>query len=156
MKRTKERARLENRVAELLNDAATAGFFADAFARKPKLAEDPRTGLRYDAACSAALAGCGRGADGAQLSDAERARWRTRARRWLRAELDAWARILQGGLAVDRARAQEKLAWWRKDPDLAGLRDPDALDKLPPAERQECRRLWRDLDALRKQAQRSQ
>jgi serine/threonine-protein kinase len=136
--------------------ATAAGFFADAFARKPELAEHPRTGYRYDAACLAALAGCGRGADGAEVSDAERARWRARARRWLRADLDAWARILQSGLAVDRARAPEKLAWWRKDPDLAGLRDPDALEKLPPAERQECRRLWRDLDALLERAQRSQ
>ena len=30
--------------------------------------------------------------------------------------------------------------------NLIGLRDPNALDKLPPAERQECRTLWRDLD----------
>jgi serine/threonine-protein kinase len=136
--------------------AATAGFFADAFTMKPQLAEDLRTAYRYDAACTAALAGCGRGADGAERSDAERARWRARARRWLRADLDAWARILQSGLVVDRARAHEKLAWWRKDPDLAGLRDPDALEKLPPAERQECRRLWSDLEALRKRARRSQ
>ena len=35
---------------------------------------------------------------------------------------------------------------------LAGLREPDALDKLSPDERQECRTLWRDLDALLERA----
>src|SRR5262245_32392321 len=132
--------------------AAAAGFFAAAFAMKPELAKDPRTGCRYDAACSAALAGCGRGADGAEQSDAERARWRAQARRWLRADLDAWARRLESGLAVDRATVQERLAWWRKDPDLAGLRDQDALGKLPPAERQECRALWTGVEALLQRA----
>src|SRR5262249_25548270 len=116
--------------------AAAARFFADAFALKPEWAEEPRASYRYDAACSAALAGCGRGEDGAYRTDAERARWRAQARRWLRADLDAWAKKLESGLAADRAEVQEKLAWWRQDPDLAGLRDADALEKLPPAERQ--------------------
>jgi hypothetical protein len=31
---------------------------------------------------------------------------------------------------------------------VAGLRDHDALDKLSPAERNECRALWGDIDAL--------
>jgi serine/threonine-protein kinase len=128
--------------------ATAPRFFADAFALKPELAEELRTNHRYDAACSAALAGCGRGEDGAELSDAERARWRAQARVWLRADLDAWAKLLETSLAVDRAKVQKTLEWWRQDPDLAGLRDPDALAKLPPAERKECRRLWSDLDAL--------
>jgi serine/threonine-protein kinase len=133
--------------------AAAARFFADAFAMKPQLAESP--GYRYDAACSAALAGCGRDVDGAEQSDAERARWRAQARQWLRADLEVWARILQSGLTVDRARVHEQLTWWRKDPDLVGLRDPDALGQLPPAERRECQTLWHDLDALRSRALRS-
>jgi hypothetical protein len=44
---------------------------------------------------------------------------------------------------------------WREDLDLAGLRDPDALAKLPPTERQECRTLWNDLDALLQRARSS-
>jgi serine/threonine-protein kinase len=132
--------------------AAAARLYADALALKPELASEPRTSLRYDAACSAALAGCGRGEGGTDLGDAERARWRAQARRWLRADLDAWARKLESGLAADRARADETLAWWRQDPDLVGLREPDALEELPPAERQECRKLWSDLDALLQRA----
>jgi serine/threonine-protein kinase len=116
------------------------------------LAEDLGTTNRYDAACFACLAGCGRGEGGAEWGDAERARWRAKAREWLRADLDAWARKLESSPAVDRAKAHQALGWWRQDPDLAGLRDPASLEKLPPAERQECQTLWSDLDALLKRA----
>jgi serine/threonine-protein kinase len=129
-----------------------ARLYTDAFSTKPLLAEDPRTGNRYNAACAAALAGCGRGEGAAVLGDAERARWCAQARQWLRADLDAWAKKLDSGLAADRAQVHKILARWREDPDLAGLRDPDALEKLPPAERQECRALWGDHDALLRRA----
>jgi serine/threonine-protein kinase len=137
-------------------NAAAARLFAEAFALKPPLAEGPSIGGRYAAACAAALAGCGRGEDGAELGDAERARWRAQARQWLRADLGAWAKLLESGIAADRTKVQNTLARWREDPDLAGLRDPDALAKLPPDERQECRALWSDLDALLQRARTSQ
>jgi serine/threonine-protein kinase len=132
--------------------ATAARLYAGAFAMEPQLAEDPRTRYRYAAACSAALAGCGRGADAAEWGDAERARWRAQARQWLRADLNAWARKLESGRAVERSQVQRMLAWWWEDPDLAGLRDPEALEELPSAERQECRTLWSDLDALLERA----
>jgi hypothetical protein len=71
--------------------APAARLYAAAFALKPDLAEGLRTGNRYYAACLAALAGCSRSSDGVELGDAERARWRTQARQWLRADLDARA-----------------------------------------------------------------
>jgi hypothetical protein len=40
------------------------------------------------------------------------------------------------------------LRHWQVDPDLAGLRDKDALARLPEAERQACGKLWADVDAL--------
>jgi Flp pilus assembly protein TadD len=132
--------------------AAAARLYTDAFAMKPELAEALRPGHRYAAASSAALAGCGQGKDGAELDDTARARWRAQARKWLRADLDAWAKKLESGREEDRAEVQKTLARWRKDPTLAGLRDPDALEKLSPAERQECRTLWSNLDALLKRA----
>jgi serine/threonine-protein kinase len=137
-------------------NVAAARLYADAFARKPELAEDLRTGIRYEAACSAALVGCGRGEDKAEVSDAERARWRAQARQWLRADLDAWGRELKSAFVLNRSWVHNKLARWRRDPDLAGLRDSDALEKLPPAERQESRTLWGDLDALLERARPSQ
>ena len=60
---------------------AEAGLYAAAFAADPRLAEDLKAGCRYRAACAAALAGCGGGADGAKLSEEERARWRKQALR---------------------------------------------------------------------------
>jgi hypothetical protein len=107
-----------------------------------------QAGCRYSAARAAARAGCGGGADGAKLSAEERARWRKQARAWLWADLDAWATKLVNGPAAERAEGQQRLAMWRVHPDLPGLRDPDALDKLPPVERQECRALWTNLNAL--------
>ena len=103
---------------------------------------------RYTAACAAALAGCGRGEGGATLGEAERARWRGQAREWLRADLAVWARTLDSGPESDRLLVRRRLAHLWADPDLAGLFDHDALDRLPPAERQECRTLWGEIDAL--------
>jgi hypothetical protein len=42
---------------------------------------------------------------------------------------------------------------WQQDSDLAGLRDPDAVARLPADERQACQQLWADVAALLKQAQ---
>jgi tetratricopeptide (TPR) repeat protein len=128
--------------------AAAARFFADAFAMEPQLTEEPRTGYRYDAACSAALAGCGRGEDRPELGHAERARWRAQARQWLLADLDAWAKKLGSGSAANRAKVHETLAWWRQDPDLAGLRDPGELSKLAADERTEFAALWAEVAAV--------
>jgi serine/threonine-protein kinase len=128
--------------------AAAARFFASAFALKPQLAEDLRASCRYDAACSAALAGCGRCEDRAELSEVQRARWRGQARQWLLADLDAWAKRLGSGSAADRAKVHATLAWWRQDPDLAGLRDVSELNELSAEERKECLELWAQVAAV--------
>src|SRR5262249_59687670 len=64
--------------------AAAARFSRDAFVAEPKLAADVAAGTRYDAACVAALVGCGQGKDAGDLDDAARARWRLRALEGLR------------------------------------------------------------------------
>ena len=53
----------------------------------------------------------------------------------------------------ERVQVQHALARWRTDPDLAAVRDPEALDRLPPAERQECRALWQEVAALLRRAE---
>jgi serine/threonine-protein kinase len=133
--------------------AAEAGLLAAAFAAEPKLAEDPAAGLRSRADRAAAVAGCGGGADGAALSEPERARWRQQARAWLRLDLAAWAKRLEAARPADRAEVRKALARWRDEPDLAGLRDADALERLPPAERQEWRALWQEVKALLRRAE---
>ena len=119
----------------------------------PQLAGDLHADHRYRAACAAALAGCGRAGDGANLSRAERARWRGRAREWLRAEVTLWTRVLDGGPHADRVLVRDKLTHLWADPDIAGMLDQESLDELPPAERQECRALWGEIDALIRRTQ---
>jgi tetratricopeptide (TPR) repeat protein len=133
--------------------AAAARLYADAFAASRPSADDPRTTDRYTAACAAALAGCGRGEDGATLDEADRARWRGRAREWLWAVLTMWTRTLESGAEADLLLVLRRLAHLWADPDLAGLFDHDALDNLPAAERQECRTLSDEVDALIRRAQ---
>src|SRR5262249_32102141 len=122
--------------------------FAGALETAPALFEGPHTGHRYDAACSAALAGCG-GGEG--LSEDELARWRKKARAWLRADLAAWDRLMAGSAAA-RTTVQRALTRWQADPDLACLRDTPALEKLPASERDQCRALWDDVRALWRRA----
>ena len=45
------------------------------------------------------------------------------------------------------------LKHWQKDPDLAGVRDRSALEKLPDAERAEWEKLWADVAELLKKVQ---
>ena len=47
-----------------------------------------------------------------------------------------------------RERVRQALTEWRADPDLAGLRDPVEVEKLPADERKDCRALWREVDVL--------
>jgi serine/threonine-protein kinase len=133
--------------------ATAARLYAEALATTPQLTEDLRAGHRFNAARAAALAGGGHGDDAAGLGEAEREGLRKQARDWLRLDLAAWARKVDTGTAADRIQAQKTLASWRDDPDLVGLRDADALESLPAAERQECRALWQEVAALLRRAQ---
>jgi len=128
--------------------AAAVRFYTDAFAEQPKLADDLQGQARYNAACAAALAGCGQGEDADQSDDKERGRLRRQALEWLRADLAAWKPRLSSPVPAEQTQAVKALAHWREDDDLAGVRDADALAKLPDAERAAWRQLWADVDAL--------
>jgi hypothetical protein len=97
---------------------------------------------RYRAARCAALAGCGIGEEAAGTSGAERARWRERARAWLRADLAAWATTRASGADAERDCATTMLSQWQTEPDLSGVRGPDALRKLPAEEQEAWASLW--------------
>jgi tetratricopeptide (TPR) repeat protein len=136
--------------------AASARFFADAFAAQAGWPDDLRAGHRYHAACSAALAGCGRGDDRPGPDDEERARLRRQALAWLRADLAAWAALAQKGRPQPRQEVKRVLTRWRQDPALGGLRDKGVLVKRPEAERQACRELWAEVDAALRRADEAQ
>jgi tetratricopeptide (TPR) repeat protein/tRNA A-37 threonylcarbamoyl transferase component Bud32 len=136
-------------------NSAAARFYGEAFAVQPKLA----AGLnvhRYNAACAAALAGCGQGKDADRLDDKEKARLRGQALDWLRADLEDWRRMADG--ESDKARAAATvtnvLQHWLADVDLAGVRELEALAKLPQPEREAWQQLWAEVRDRLARAQR--
>jgi hypothetical protein len=60
------------------------------------------------------------------------------------AEVAACGRKIDSAPAAKES-AENALKKWLTDPDLAGLREPDLLEKLPSSERQACRELWQDI-----------
>ena len=110
---------------------ASARFWAEAFQAEPKLADDMQAHHRYNAACAAALAGCGRSKDEPPLDDASRTRWRRQALEWLEADLAAWSRTMESGPPQSRQPLPHTLQDWKDDPDLAGLRDPSDAGQDP-------------------------
>jgi tetratricopeptide (TPR) repeat protein len=122
---------------------AAADLYAAAFAEGPALADDLGSGNRYNAACAAARGAAVKASAQGPLSEAERADLRQRALAWLRADLTLRTRLLSDGKGTVGS-----LAAWQTDRDLASVRDPAALAKLPDSEREQWRRLWTDVAAL--------
>jgi hypothetical protein len=131
--------------------AAAVRFYAAAFAAQPKLADDLQTQDRYNAACAAALAAAGQGADAEKLGSAEHARLRRQALEWLMADLTAWGQRMNDN-PQERARVQQTLPRWKAARDLVGIRDTEALAQLPSADHEACRKLWAAVDALLQRA----
>jgi serine/threonine-protein kinase len=126
--------------------ATVARLYTDAFVADSQLAEDLAAGHRASAARHAALAASGRGAD-APKDDRERSRLRGLALDWLKADLTAWGKRAEGP-AEERQQVRQTLARWRANPDLAGVRDKDALAKLREAEHARWQALWSAVDGL--------
>jgi tetratricopeptide (TPR) repeat protein len=130
--------------------ATAVRFYGDAFDRDPRLADHLDDGHRYNAACAAALAGCGQGKDAAELDDEERARLRRKALDWLRADCAYYSKLADSGPVEVRSVAEKWFKDCLADTDFAGVR-ADALAKLPEAERKPWQQLWADVEnALRK------
>jgi Flp pilus assembly protein TadD len=131
--------------------AASAHLYEEVIEARPDLVSDPKSSHRYNAACAAALAGSGRAKDDPPPDETARTRLRRQALSWLRADLAAWSRRLEGkpkaGLEV-----RQTLGLWKVDPDLAGLRDEADLARLPHDERPGCRALWSGVDVILEQA----
>jgi hypothetical protein len=132
--------------------AAAARLWAKALESDPKLGDDRQAGHRYNAVCAAALAASGRGQDDPPPDDAAKAKLRGQALGWLEAERDAWAELVDFGPPQARAFVAQTLRHWKVDANLAGVRDADALVKLPGDERKEGQDLWADVDRLRERA----
>jgi eukaryotic-like serine/threonine-protein kinase len=132
--------------------AAAARLYAEAFRAKPSLAEDFRTWHRFNAAGYASLAAAAHAEEEAKLDDTERARLRKQALGWLRADVEAWTKLLENKQPAAGALVLATMKHWQQDSDLAGTRDKAALAKLPPDERAAFTQLWADVANLLKRA----
>ncbi|MFO0953619.1 MAG: hypothetical protein U0835_21190 [Isosphaeraceae bacterium] len=144
-----ERLALAQRAYDLGRHALAARLWAEALQADPKLADDRRAQQRYNASCAAALAAGGQGIDEPPPDASAKAKLRNQALGWLKAELSAWARLVESRPPQAKSFVAQTLDHWKRDTDLAGVRDPQALEKLPEAERAAWRGLWGEVDALR-------
>jgi serine/threonine-protein kinase len=136
--------------------AGAARLYAAGFEADPRLAANLEAGHRYSAACAAALAGCGKGQDAGPIDQEGRTRLRQQALNWLRADLTLWRKQLASWWPGKPAEAREALVYWRKDPNLAGVREPTHLAWLPEAERKEWEKLWAEIASMLKPVERKE
>jgi tetratricopeptide (TPR) repeat protein len=113
----------------------------------PNWLADPATGFRYDSARCTCLVAAGQGKD-APPPD-ERPALRTQALDWLTADLEAWRGRLAADPAKNRAAVHRRIADWLTDAELAPVREPGELEKLPLDERVSWVKLWTAVRDLR-------
>ncbi len=101
---------------------------------------------RYNAACAAAMAACGEGELAEEAREAERARMLQHALSWLNEELKSIAAHAAQDDIHTRNAACAKLRWWQEDDLLAGVREPDALAKLPAENRAKWEAFWEKIE----------
>jgi Flp pilus assembly protein TadD len=130
--------------------ATSARLYADAFVAELKIAANLDQQHRYNAACSAALAAAGQGHDARLLPDKVVSLFRRWALGWLRDDLTAYAQLAQQKNPTLRQTIQKRLIHWRRDPDLAAVRDSAALNRLSEQECAAWQALWHDVDELSK------
>jgi serine/threonine protein kinase/Flp pilus assembly protein TadD len=131
---------------------AAARFYDEAFSPMSPRSATLIVVYSYNAACAAALAGCGQGTDADKLDEDERRRLRRQALYWLRGNLESMDRLLDR--KPDQARdLTTALKHWLADPDFARVRGTEALARLPEAERPAWQKVWRDIADLLKRAQ---
>jgi hypothetical protein len=117
----------------------------DAIRDYPDLANDPRTYLRYNAACLSMNCADGLGINAPP--EAERPTYRKQALAFLTTHLGAVRKLA----ATDMALVHGHMQRWSEDKDLASVRDPKAVERLPPEERDAWKKIWTEVLALRDQ-----
>ncbi len=147
-----ELLRLARRAYDTSRFRAAARLWGEALGADPTLADDRQTQHAYNAARAAALAAAGKGIDPPD-GDAEKTRLRGLALGWLNAERDLWARLLESGGPSARELVARTIRYWGNDPDLAGVRDPSALAKLPEDDRAAWRTFWDGAAQLLREAE---
>ena len=173
IKRAPDSARLETKLNrdsdKYLDDSAdellaTAGYGYDtlryslaskvyevAIQKFPEITQDRQSQVRYNAACSAALASS-ESNNNESLDGQTKKQLRKQAIAWLRAELVDWKSQLDASSTASEMALIAVLNHWKTDSDLASLRDQLQLEKLDDGEQQACRSLWNEVEELLKVA----
>ena len=110
-------------------------------------------GRRVRPACAAALAGSDKAMDDPAPDAATQAKLRQQARNWLKSELGAWSKLLHSDPPHTNGAIAQTLRHWQEDTDLAGVRETEALQKLPDEERKPWEALWAEVKDLLKKTQ---
>jgi WD40 repeat protein len=132
---------LKNFPAAVAADREAARLYAET------LAGTAPPAARYQAVRAAILAAGGLGAGAENVADQEKTELRRQALGWLSTDLAA-RRTLVGSDPVAAVLLQPSLERLLDDTDLAGVRDGKGLASLPPAEQEDWRKLWTDVDSL--------
>ena len=117
-----------------------------AFERSPHLLRTLDL-VRLNATRAAARAGCGLGSDADSQTTTQRGELRTLALRWLDRDLE----LIEKRVDEDRipiAPGRCRLRRRQDDPELAGVRDEDALARMPLDEQGLWRDYWRRVAAV--------
>ena len=122
--------------------AASARHWSEALANDRELRNDRQADHPYRAAVAAALAGFGLGKDEPPPDDPAKAKLRRKALEDLKIELAARSKLIEAGSPETRKAVARDLSRWKEDRGLAGVRDPEALARLPEAERKEWQAHW--------------
>jgi serine/threonine protein kinase/Flp pilus assembly protein TadD len=112
------------------------------------------SGQRYDAASATARFGSFQSTDAAdtdaaELKSDEMVRLRGQSLTLLRTELEALRSKFDKNPEKLGSSVRQTMQYWQRDTDFDGVRDPDALAKLPESERQAWQALWREVEELR-------
>ena len=152
-KERKKKAALAQVAGQHKKFAAAVRLSAEALESDPKLGDDLQARHRHHATGAAALAGVGKAEDDPRPDEAARDRFRAQARDWFRTDLGLCSKKLDTGNARDRDVVVQALQHCKQCGDLHGIRDTEALAKLPEAERKQWQALWADVEALLKRAE---
>jgi serine/threonine-protein kinase len=126
--------------------AVAVRYYEETFAAAPKLFGDPQAQHHFNAACAAVLAVSGLSKDNPPPDDAARVRLRRQALDWLRGDFAEWSKRLASGPPAYRLTVERALRLWQQDPDLASVRLPPRLARLPAEERAAWNALWADVE----------
>jgi serine/threonine-protein kinase len=133
-------------LAVILQDAGRCAeglkAMTDAIREHPDLAAEPRNYLRYNAGCLAMNCADGLGINAPP--EAERPAYRSQALDLLTVELAAVRELA----AKDRAAAHKMMQVWLADKDLASVRDPLTVGRLPSGERDTWNKFWSEVREL--------